>query len=192
MVLKAWGDESGSAHDLDPGSYVFGAVITDGVDVEERARERLRKLLLPGQRKLHWRDESDKRKDKFIATLPELGLTGIVVTRVGPLDERIERRRRKCFEHFALALIRHNVWYLCLESRDPAGDVRDLAMANALRASQVIPAGFRLEHAAGSSDPLLWAADIACGAIVAARTGERRWLSQIERTIRSEVISTPR
>jgi len=190
-VLKAWGDESGSVREFDPGTYVFGAVITDGVIAEEQARDRMRLLLLPGQTKTHWRDESDKRRDQIISALGECSLAEIVVTRVGPLDERDERRRRKCFTHFAEQLIRNDVWHLCLESRGAQADELDMAMVRALGAQQVLPTSFRLSHLRGKDEPLLWAADAVCGAVVAARIGQVRWLRQLERIVQFEMIGRP-
>lgn len=191
-MLKAWGDESGSVWALDPGTYVFGAVITDGVKAEDNARDILRQLLLPGQRKTHWRDESDKRRDQIIEALCECGLDGVVVTRVGPLDERNERRRRKCFEHFAEQLIRRDVWNLCLESRGAEADKLDLDVLLSFKSAHIIPNRFYLDHIPGADDPLLWAADAVCGAIVATRIGQPRWQHKLERSVRFELVGTPR
>jgi len=190
-VLKAWGDESKSSYRRDPGTYIFGAVITDGTKAEEAAREVLKQLLLPGQRKTHWRDESDKRRDRIIEAIGECGLDGIVVTRVGTVDERDERQRRKCFEYFALQLIANDVWDLCLESRGATGNALDLAMVNALRAAKVIAPDFRIDHAGGSTDPLLWAADAVCGAVVSSRIGQPKWLHRLERIVQFEMSSRP-
>jgi len=190
-VLKAWGDESGSVWALDPGTYVFGAVITDGIVAEENARDRMQELLLPGQTKTHWRDESDKRRDLIIEALGESNLAEIVVTRVGPIDERDERRRRKCFAHFAEQLIRNDVWHLCLESRGAQADELDMAMVRALGAQQILPTSFRLSHVRGKDDPLLWAADAVCGAVVSARIGQVRWLHRLERMVQFEMIGRP-
>jgi len=187
-VLKAWGDESKSSFRLDPGAYIFGAIITNGSKSESDARDSLRGLLLPGQKKPHWRDESDKRRDQIIEVLSDCSIGGIVVTRVGNLNERDERRRRKCFELFALQLIQHDVWELTLESRGATGNALDMEMVRALGASAVLPTSFRLSHAAGSSDPLLWAADAVCGALVANRIGKSRWLSRIERVVQFQYM----
>jgi hypothetical protein len=191
-VLIAWGDESGSDRRLDPGTYILGAVITDGIEAENQARERLQTLRLPGQKKTHWKDESDKRRDEIIEALGECGLDGIVVARVGPLDERDERRRRKCFKHFANTLYESGIQQLCLESRGVAADKRDQKLVVGLKSALAIPSAFRLEHARGNTDPLLWAADAVCGAVVSARIGNLRWWRKIERTVRSESFGWPR
>jgi hypothetical protein len=191
MVLRAWGDESKSSYAHDPNTYIFGAVITDGAEAESTARDRLQSLLLPGQKKIHWRYESDKRRDQIISALGECGLDGFVVTRIGTDDERDERRRRKCFEYFAVQLIQHDVWELTLESRGKTGDALDMAMVKALGAAGTIPTKFRLGHSAGSTNPLLWAADAVCGAVVSSRIGEVRWLRRLERIVQFEMQSRP-
>jgi hypothetical protein len=56
-------------------------VITDGIEAENQARLRLQKLLLPGQKKTHWKDESDKRRDEIIGALGECGLLEGMPTR---------------------------------------------------------------------------------------------------------------
>ena len=44
-------------------------------------------------------------------------------------------------------------------------------MLDALRASRTVSPALRLDHLPGSADPLLWIADVLCGAVVAARSG---------------------
>jgi len=190
-VLKAWGDESKSSYKFDPGAYIFGAVITNGFTAEANARERLRGLLLPGQKKTHWRDESDKRRDQIIEALGECNLDGIVVTRIGAATERDERRRRKCFEYFARQLIQFDVWDLALESRGTTGNKLDMEMVRALGASKIVPTDFRVTHVGGGSDPLLWAADAVCGAVVSYRIGQPKWLLRMERLAQFEMVSRP-
>lgn len=103
-MLTAWGDESGSDRKRDPNTYILGAIIADEA-AAVRMRENMRSLLLPGQRKVHWRVESDKRRDLIIDVIAESGLNGVVVARTGLEDERDERRRRKCFVHFSTRLV---------------------------------------------------------------------------------------
>lgn len=189
-MLKAWGDESLSDRRNDPGRYIFAAVITDA-KTESNAREHKKTLLLPGQKKTHWRDESDNRRDKVIEVLIGAGLKGIIVTRVGPIEERDERRRRKCFEYFARLLSEYEISDLVLESRGRTGDALDIAMANALRAAKYVPQTFRVSHAPGSSEPLLWAADAVCGAYVSERTGSPKWMGIIERNIPIHLVGLP-
>lgn len=179
-MFTAWGDESSSDRRVDPDTYILGAVIADATTAEN-AREKMANLLLPGQRKVHWYDESRRRRDQIIDSLIDCSLDGVVVARAGADDERDERRRRKCFEHFAMQLVDRNVTHLELESRGRVADRRDMEMVRALGASHVIPTSFRVTHTPGPQEPLLWAADAVCGALVAARTGNLRWWRRIER-----------
>ncbi|KWW97666.1 hypothetical protein TH66_19195 [Carbonactinospora thermoautotrophica] len=59
--MFAYVDESESDQRRDPGVYLLGAALVPA-PVMEQARDVLRGLLLPGQRKLHWHNESDKRR----------------------------------------------------------------------------------------------------------------------------------
>ncbi len=69
----------------------------DPVEVD-RARETLQSLLLPGQRKLHWRDEDDRRRKTIVQTLAAIQIGVLVVVRGGLAGEKPERRRRHCLE----------------------------------------------------------------------------------------------
>ncbi|GAB3164510.1 hypothetical protein GCM10027059_20740 [Myceligenerans halotolerans] len=56
-MFAAWGDESGSDKNLDPGAYMLGTAIVDPARADE-IRDATRALRLKGQRKVHWRDDS--------------------------------------------------------------------------------------------------------------------------------------
>lgn len=181
-VLTAWGDESGSDRRRDPGTYILAAAIIDDSTVAV-ARDKISKLLLPDQRKVHWWHESDKRRDLIASTIGNVGISAVVIVRVGPLDNRDERRRRKCLERLLSELEEMNCGELILESRGRNDDERDRQMLHALRSARRVTSPIRLEHVVGPDDPMLWAADALCGATVAARLGNPRWQKLIERDI---------
>lgn len=177
--FTAWGDESGSDTKLDPGAYVMGAAVIDPGAVED-VRKAVADLRLPRERKIHWRDDSDKRHDEVVDAMLGLKVEGFVVVRVGPQSDRSERRRRKTLEPFALGLAGMGCDTLTLESRGPADNRRDIDMVQALRSSRVLTEPMRVQHATGPAEPLLWIADALCGAVVSARRGDPRWLDRIE------------
>lgn len=185
VALIGWGDESGSDARRDPDTYILSAVIAEEARTED-VRAAMLGLLLRGQRKLHWRGESTKRREKIVQVIAELPVDGLVVVRNCASTENLERRRRKCMEHL---LWEAPFEYLILESRGAADDRRDMAMLQSLRARKAIPAEIRADHAPGPTDPALWAADAVCGAISQDRIGEPRYLATLQEKIDVRVIS---
>ena len=186
-MLSAWGDESGSNRALDPGAYLLGAVILED-NRADGVRDTICSLLLRGQRKVHWYSESNRRRDDLIRVLADLAIPGLVVTRVSGISEREERRRRKCLDVFIYELTQMGCTNITLESRGKKADIRDLAFVRSQIAHGAISPGFQLFHATGPSDPLLWLADVAVGAAVAARTGEPRWFEDLQGAFKTIVI----
>lgn len=186
-MFAAWGDESGSVRGVDEGAYIMGAAIAEAEHAEE-IREAMRELLLPSQKKVHWRGDDERRHDRIIEAVAALRLEALVVVRVGLSSEKDERRRRKCLEHFLPAIAGLGCSTLTLESRGPADDRRDMTLVAALRSSQRIASSLRVHHVPGPADPALWVADAVCGAVVADRTGRPRWVKALERRLTIEVI----
>lgn len=77
-AFRAWVDESGSDRTQDPGTYILAAVVLEPT-FEDDVRKTMRSLRLPGQEKLHWRDEDARRRRKIattVATVPAHKLRG--------------------------------------------------------------------------------------------------------------------
>lgn len=186
-MFSAWGDESGSVADVDPGVYLMAAVVVETARIAD-VREAMRPLLLPGQKKVHWRGDSDAHHDVVASAVAGLPIEAVVVVRRGPDSDRDERRRRKCFATMAPLLADLGCTALTLESRGVRDDRRDRDMLDALRGSRRLDTGLRLEHTPGPADPGLWIADAVCGAVVADRTGRGRWLRLLERRTTVHVV----
>ena len=169
-MVAAWGDESGSNPRVDPGVFLLGAVMASPEETAG-AREAMSTMLPAGASKVHWSQTDPRRRRLLIAQIADLPVSALVVVRSGSPDEPAERRRRKCFTHFALELEARGCTRLTLESRGTRADGRDRTMLDALRASRTVSPALRLDHLPGSADPLLWIADVLCGAVVAARSG---------------------
>jgi hypothetical protein len=170
-VFHGWGDESGSVSSRDPGAFVLGAALAMPEHVAE-LRSAMSGLRSRSEKKVHWRDDSDKRHREVVERIAMLPLEALVVARVGPLAEPPERRRRKCFEVFAVELEQLGCSRLTLESRGAKADHRDRVMLDTMRARRSVTGGLRLDHAPGPADPCLWIADALCGAVVASRVGD--------------------
>lgn len=81
-------------------------------------------------------------------------------------------------EPFLTSVEEYGCSQLTLESRGPADDKRDRTLLDTMRAKKQSEA-LRLDHRPGPEEPLLWIPDALCGAIMAARVGDERWLEEI-------------
>lgn len=188
MGFAAWGDESGSHARRDPGAYVLAAAIAD-TSVTEELRAAMSALKLPSSGgKLHWVSESSTRRLQVVEAIAVLPVEAFVVVRQGPPTDQQERRRRKCLEHMLHTLTALSCDNLVLESRGPADDRRDRQLLDHLRRGRTLPAGLRLSHAPGPTDPVLWLADALCGAVTQERNGEPRYLKAIASRVTVDVI----
>jgi len=144
----------------------------------EGAKEAMRKLLLRGQRKVHWKDESDERRDQIVETIVGIDVQHLVVVRNAQQGEPSERRRHKCLERLLPEPEQRSVSRIVMESRGGADNNRDLQFLQDLRASRRVSTRLRRYHARGKEEPLLWLPDAICGAVVKHRTGEPRSLKK--------------
>lgn len=172
-------DESGSDSRRDPGAYIVSAVVLDAADVEE-VREAMTVLRLPGQRKLHWRDEDDDRRLTIVKTLSQLPIEHYVAVHDGHAAEPSERRRRLAMERLLFELDQMGATEVIMESRGPKDDRRDRNHLDQLRAAQTVGSAVRMNHAKGPVEPGLWTADATCGAIVRDRVGDPTYRAVLE------------
>lgn len=148
----------------------------------EQAREQLRPLLLPGQIKLHWTAERERRRRDIVAEIAKLEPMNIVVSDLDAEQKRTERHRRKCLETLYHELVRMEVFDVTFECRSAVEDRRDRAHIVALQ-GQGLDRRLRISHLRGGDEPLLWIADAVLGAINSAHLGERRHLEVLRETL---------
>ncbi|MBV9161382.1 MAG: hypothetical protein JO309_13815 [Pseudonocardiales bacterium] len=173
MSLHAFVDES----EPSAGAYLLAAAVITG-DHLDTARTTIDALRLRGQRKLHWHGENDNRRMlgiKTIATLPALHLVVIRAAR----DEGSERRRRLCLRRLLCELDQAGVGHVVLERRQRSQDQADSQLLSALRTAKLITGGLRMDHAAGTEEPLLWLPDFVAGAAGAARRGNHSYQDEL-------------
>lgn len=188
---SAFVDESQSYAALDPHTYILAAAVCADEDLEEtRAVMGDLKINAP---KVHWRDESDRRRDEIVKTICASPVQHLVVVRDGRQGEKPERRRRHCMEVLVSTLDELDVHSATFESRGPADDNRDRKMLDALRSKKQVRGRLRMEHVAGPRDPLLWIPDALCGAVSQHRVGVTRHLEmlQTEAVVQLVVIDVP-
>jgi hypothetical protein len=182
---SAFLDESQSEARIDPHTYILAAVICKDFRLAE-IRSRIAALKLRGQVKLHWRSESDKRRQLIAETFASLPLECLVVVRDGRVGERAERRRRHCLDRMFCELDQLGVTSAVFESRGAKDDRRDLEMLQFMRGRKAVSSRLRIEHKPGPAEAMLWLADAACGAVVKHRVGDSSYLT----TIQSGIITT--
>lgn len=142
--------------------YTFGVCLLEPYDLDD-ARERMRSLLLPGQKKVHWHEENTKRRRVIARTVASISARHLIVVRHSSVSERPERQRRLCMEHMLVQLEAMHASTVTLESRLKRDDHRDHLFIDALRVCGVITSRTRVQHRLGPSEPLLWMADALCG-----------------------------
>ena len=181
--ITAWVDESGSNTTEDPNTYIMAAAITTG-DQYDITQTAMTGLLLPGQAKLHWRDESANRQNQITDTIAAIDLEHLVVV-TSPHREgrRPERRRRLTLEILLPELAALGVDHVVLESRGAKDDQRDRKMLDYLRQQSTIATALRIDHQVGRHEPLLWVPDALCGIISAYRSGEPCYYDKIAHKI---------
>lgn len=181
MTFRAFIDESSAQRSDAEQEYLICAAILDENECDA-ARESLRPLLLPGQIKVHWTDESSSRRRKIITRIADLGPMNVVVAHLDAKLKRTERYRRKCLEALYYELIAMRVFDAVLESRGPKQDQKDRSHIVALQ-GQVLDKRLRVTHQRGGDEPLLWIPDAVLGAINAAHLGETSHYDNLRSTL---------
>ncbi|WP_227993987.1 hypothetical protein [Pseudactinotalea sp. HY160] len=180
-AIRAFLDESSTVRTPERQEYLVCAALLQA-DECDAVRDELKKLLLPGQIKLHWSDESDRRKRKIVAAVSSLHPMNVVVRHLDVRTRRIERYRRKCLEAVYYEMSEMDVNDLILETRTPTQDGQDRAHIVALQ-GQGLDRSLRIQHQRGGDEPLLWIPDAVLGAINADARGEARHLEELADTL---------
>jgi hypothetical protein len=144
--------------------YVLGASVMVGGDLDG-ARADLRKLLLPGEERLHWRDEREVRRLAVLRLLVDLDVAVFVRWQHPVRRRRQEHARAACLRALAGDLAREGLDELVIEARQERLNRDDLSTLVAARQGGLIPDGFRYRFARPKEEPLLWLADAVAGAV---------------------------
>lgn len=179
--MRAFVDESSCVRTISSQEYLVGAAIVTAGDCEA-LREELQTLLLPGQIKPHWTDESDRRRRTITQAIADLGSMHVVVAHLSGRNRKTERYRRKCLETLYYELGEADVLDVTLECRSDTQDKRDRAHIVSLQNKGWCP-GMRINHRRGGDDPLLWIPDAVLGAVNASYFGESVYLDMLRDSI---------
>ena len=118
------------------------------------ARERMRSLLLPGQRRVHFTHEKDGRRRSILAELSQVGLSAFVVTTPKGMDAWTAREQ--CLREIAGFAVRHQVQGITVERDDSVASFDRRVLYNALHRDWP---DIEYRHERAYDEPLLWAAD---------------------------------
>ncbi|HET6986399.1 MAG TPA: hypothetical protein VFI00_07270 [Kribbella sp.] len=177
FTLSAWIDESvivgGPRHPA--GTYTLAAAVVE-TEAAGAMRDGLRDLTLTKGGRLHWVDESSKRRDRIMAAIASFDLAAVVTAGSPVHRSKQERARRCCLERLFYELALIGVSEVWLESRTATPDRRDLRLVDYARDKGLIPRGFKVGFERPKDEPMLWIPDAVAGAVTAARLGEPRWL----------------
>ncbi len=172
--LHAFVDESAR-----PGRYLMCAVLVEG-DRAGALRRQMRSLLLPGQRRLHFQKESQRRRRELLSQLSEIDATVVVFDRRRRAGESEPVARARCLT----AIVEHlqdldRDVSLFIERRE-GRDIHDhRTMDRARRPGDVLT----YQHLEPAADPLLWLPDCYVWAVGAG--GD--WLRRVRPAIASIV-----
>ena len=170
MTVQAFVDESRRGR-----SYLVCAVVLETEDLA-RSRVSLRRMLLSGQRRLHFATESDRRRKSILAEMAELPVrVWIYVSR-----EKEPLARKRSIAALLQDLDAVDGERLVIERREFSQDAREQAqIAEAKRLGQA-PASLTYAHLGPTEEPLLWIADAVAWAYGAGDNWRRRTRDLVE------------
>lgn len=137
------------------GYLVAAAVVATG-DLSARRRD-LRELVLPGQRRIHMKSESDPRRRLILKRMAEWGLSAILIE-AGPHHGNDLARRAAALEALMAFIANEGHTRLCLES-DETQDKRDRQQLHALCRQLPVADSFEYHHLRAHEEPLLTVPD---------------------------------
>lgn len=142
--------------------YVMCAALIEESELEgiRHVMRRLRK----GSTKLHWYEESSQRRHQLLTIVSELNIEFAISDETAFRPQQ-PLMRRACIRRLTQELARRGVDHLTLEARNRVDDRRDIGDINWLRQSEGLSVW--LQHVRGVDEPLLWIADLICGASLA-------------------------
>jgi hypothetical protein len=148
--LLAYVDES-----IRSGRYLLGSVVVDAHDAG-RLRRSVRKLTLPGQRRLHFNKEGNRRRRELIDALTRLDLEAYVFSCRHSVVVTPETARARCIRALVQNTQARGVEAeLLIESRAELDVIDGVTVGNARRPDPRLS----FQHLLPDNDPLLWLPD---------------------------------
>jgi hypothetical protein len=161
------------------------AVVIASPGATRRIRTEMRRLLLPGQRRIHTSDESARRRRLLLDTigqLDDLHATALCLRR--PLGVGRVRGRRLVLQVATQLIVTEGVVAWTLDDQDPAQLARDRATIAGALARLRAGTTLSYDHRPNDSDPMLWVADAVCWGVGAGG----HWRRRIDAVVRVQEI----
>ncbi|PSL55093.1 hypothetical protein B0I31_10550 [Saccharothrix carnea] len=175
MSVHAFVDESQRNH-----QYFLAAAVVAPAELRP-LRTLLRGLLLPGQRELHFKKETQQRRRLILARLAEGGARVRIYQRAFSRDA--EAARQDCLARLTADMLDLDVNRLVLDTREDRDILDDRTMRTSLgkypRASQLA-----YEHLLSTSEPLLWIPDAVAWSHGAGGDWARRAMGTVVRVVK--------
>ena len=176
FALTAWvGESIVVGRTRTEGAYTMAAAVADPAACDD-VKDQLRALTVGRTGRLHWANESAKRRDSIAALIARVDLAAIVVVCSPMQGSKQERARRRCLERLLHELAMFGVGDVWLESRSIVPDRRDIRLVDSARRKGLVPGSLVVGFARPKEDPMLWIPDAIAGAVTAANLGEPRWM----------------
>ncbi len=177
MTAHAFIDESTRR-----GEYLICVAVCDDGQLHA-ARKELKGLLLPGQRRLHFATEGDRRRREILSRISEMVVESAMYTAT---HRDQPRARAAILERVAMDLAADGATRLTLESREGQDHHDRAVLYRALGPEAAV--GY--QHSTPSGEPLLWIPDAVAWAF--GRGGDwKRRLDQLDLVSRVERVEVP-
>jgi len=163
--------------------YFLAAVAVPRGDVQATASA-LRKLLRPGQNRIHFKSESDSSRRELLAAMCELEVSAVVYRMSGA---RELEARRACLELLVTSMVESGARELILESAHASINARDRrVIRDQLQTIGALDA-MSYDHRTPRTEPLLWVAD----AVAWCAQARGDWIRRSEPLVQSRVELAP-
>ena len=155
---------------LRPGKYLLACVVVESQRAGE-LRRAVRHLMLPGERKLHFKTESPRRRRELLVAFGALDVTATVYICRTRLGRNHEKARAECLGQAVRDLQKSDEpVQLFIERRDGLDEADGIVVRRARRSAPLL----LFEHLEPDHDPLLWLPDCFAWPVGASADWRRR------------------
>ncbi|WP_436492800.1 hypothetical protein [Actinokineospora sp. HUAS TT18] len=151
-------------------NYLIAAAYLDPGQLHP-ARTLLRSLLMPGQRELHFKKETPRRRKAVLSRMADAGLRCWIYT--ADCSDGLEAARQDCLAALSASLIEVDASRMVLDSRDDRDRI-DVATIRRVLGKVARESGLSYEHLCSHQEELLWIADAVAWAFGAGGDWARR------------------